>query len=355
MHFKLLTLLLQRKRRPTQTLLRHNDKYVHNKSKENLVEYQPQNDTDFDYDKYEEADLDYVVEDLTSLVETKSDSSDMNSVLPVQKDDYIEDDDEDPLQTEYEQEQDYQRYVLRKNIASSTDNHSSKPHHSAQHIAVTTNGGDGTDAIIITDDAIHNQNVYEEDDSDTVATGAVVVDGVDNISADQWSQHLSLEPKHNLHICGDISQTTNDPDVSTSSKYKESPLMTTKFVRDVKTMTSPKNATCNQYNKLSQSSEIMAKSWAIQYEELNPEQKVFARKAINDILFEACMGHLSVGPNGRVVNVNNPIQNNHFKPAQNSFVTEVESGEVYEQASSTSATIAIVSPDNTTNDQWLKL
>ncbi|XP_032594050.1 uncharacterized protein LOC6557032 isoform X2 [Drosophila grimshawi] len=45
---------------------------------------------------------------------------------------------------------------------------------------------------------------------------------------------------------------------------------------------------------LSESSEAIAKSWAIQYEEMAPTQRIFARKAIADILFDGCMGNLRI-------------------------------------------------------------
>ncbi|XP_036336476.1 uncharacterized protein LOC118746696 [Rhagoletis pomonella] len=43
---------------------------------------------------------------------------------------------------------------------------------------------------------------------------------------------------------------------------------------------------------ISEASEILAKSWAIQYEEMSHEQRIYARKAISEILFEGCLGNL---------------------------------------------------------------
>ncbi|XP_067642548.1 uncharacterized protein [Eurosta solidaginis] len=43
---------------------------------------------------------------------------------------------------------------------------------------------------------------------------------------------------------------------------------------------------------ISEASEILAKSWAIQYEEMSMEQRIYARKAIAEILFEGCLGNL---------------------------------------------------------------
>lgn len=39
--------------------------------------------------------------------------------------------------------------------------------------------------------------------------------------------------------------------------------------------------------------EILGKAWAFEYEQLQIEQKIFAKKAINDTLFEARLGSLS--------------------------------------------------------------
>ncbi|XP_060654024.1 uncharacterized protein LOC132789780 [Drosophila nasuta] len=56
---------------------------------------------------------------------------------------------------------------------------------------------------------------------------------------------------------------------------------------------------------LSEASEALAKSWAIQYEEMAPTQRILARKAIADILFEGCMGNLRVNRGDRTTVVNN--------------------------------------------------
>ncbi|TMW43631.1 hypothetical protein DOY81_011285 [Sarcophaga bullata] len=88
-------------------------------------------------------------------------------------------------------------------------------------------------------------------------------------------------------------------------------------------MTSAKpNGVC--CTKISESSEILAKSWAIQLDELTHEQKILARKAINDILFEACMGHLVIGLNGRVT-TNNANDYKNLNAAKDRLSEEVES------------------------------
>ncbi|KAM8709690.1 hypothetical protein ACLKA7_016493 [Drosophila subpalustris] len=50
---------------------------------------------------------------------------------------------------------------------------------------------------------------------------------------------------------------------------------------------------------ISEASEALAKSWAIQYEEMAPTQRILARKAIADILFEGCMGNLRINRGDR--------------------------------------------------------
>lgn len=58
--------------------------------------------------------------------------------------------------------------------------------------------------------------------------------------------------------------------------------------------TDPENERGTAPMQLSESSEVLARSWAIQYEEMSPTQRILARKAIADILFEGCMGNLRV-------------------------------------------------------------
>ncbi|XP_017127691.1 uncharacterized protein LOC108146262 [Drosophila elegans] len=60
------------------------------------------------------------------------------------------------------------------------------------------------------------------------------------------------------------------------------------------TQPQPDNEQGPRNTVLSESSEVLAKSWAIQYEEMAPTQRILARKAIADILFEGCMGNLRI-------------------------------------------------------------
>nr|XP_043070085.1 uncharacterized protein LOC108127775 [Drosophila bipectinata] len=56
------------------------------------------------------------------------------------------------------------------------------------------------------------------------------------------------------------------------------------------------------HSSLSEASEVLARSWAIQYEEMAPTQRILARKAIADILFEGCMGNLRINRGNTVGN-----------------------------------------------------
>lgn len=58
---------------------------------------------------------------------------------------------------------------------------------------------------------------------------------------------------------------------------------------------------------LSEASEALAKSWAIQYEEMAPTQRILARKAIADILFEGCMGNLRINRGEQQTSVGNRV------------------------------------------------
>ncbi|KAL9910448.1 uncharacterized protein ACN427_005109 isoform 2-T2 [Glossina fuscipes fuscipes] len=111
------------------------------------------------------------------------------------------------------------------------------------------------------------------------------------------------------------NQPTADPECKSSSftnatqlqqRLNDSTILQPiKMGRSVKTTTSMPSSIANNLitsnSKLSKSAEILAKSWALQYDELMDEQKILARKAIADILFEGCMSNLTIGANGRVV------------------------------------------------------
>lgn len=44
---------------------------------------------------------------------------------------------------------------------------------------------------------------------------------------------------------------------------------------------------CNHLQQSTSDNDILGKSWAIELGKLEPDQQLFAQKAINDILFEA--------------------------------------------------------------------
>ena len=59
--------------------------------------------------------------------------------------------------------------------------------------------------------------------------------------------------------------------------------------------------------------EILAKSWAVQYGEMQGEQKLIARKLISDILFHGCLGNLEMAHAMRIQDIllNESVANYH--------------------------------------------
>ncbi|XP_073838788.1 uncharacterized protein [Musca autumnalis] len=374
--------IMRKRRHPS--ILKPTDRYAVQRSKDNITNYHLQiTDDDFGYEKFEDNDLDYVVEDFSHALvvddggTTKTDSPHIHDAeqFDTTQDQHFHpnyrhgDDDDDISQVEYEHE--YQHYSMLDDVTSSANSQrSSKIEHTSRDVTFTNSGlacsdsaavggGNTKNTLILTDATLHQQQqhqaLYGEYDSDQ-GNAACVFES-------QRYKPKVVSPKH--HHPMSVSSDRNETIIATSSNEaarNNSRIVTTKFVRDVKTMTSDAQNSFDKKQTISNTSEILAKSWALQYDELSNEQKILARKAIYDILFDACMDKLVLAPNGRVTTIE---QHTHSsgndesqRPAKCSVqheIEEVESGNVYEQASSTSATIAIVADNTSTDDPWLKL
>ncbi|XP_017957880.1 uncharacterized protein LOC108652251 [Drosophila navojoa] len=120
----------------------------------------------------------------------------------------------------------------------------------------------------------------------------------------EFNESLLLSPKieifeNDLDTIQAETMESNDvgkvDNVETSASDLNEPSCSTST-----TLTVLKGSTSQKSNiSLSESSETLAKSWAIQYEEMAPTQRILARKAIADILFEGCMGNLRINRNER--------------------------------------------------------
>lgn len=120
----------------------------------------------------------------------------------------------------------------------------------------------------------------------------------------EYSESLLLSPKieifeNDLDAMQTEPMASNDvvkvDNAETSTSDLNEPACST-----ATTLTVLKGSTSQKSNiSLSDASETLAKSWAIQYEEMAPTQRILARKAIADILFEGCMGNLRINRNER--------------------------------------------------------
>lgn len=286
------------------------DQFIVPTKKDHLIEYQPHSSHDFEYDLNEEADFDYVPDDLEHAF--ADDKSDTTSEIPPNHE-YHEDDETDQNPHEYNNQLEYENYTLQR----STSMHDNNPKVEliVDHVSQLTNEIVSTGSKLEINNEGHEQENFHEFANQEKET----------IHSAQWCIKTT-----NVENIMPHSRQNQEQTATTAIQVSEnaSSRMTNKFVRDVKTMTSSKSSGC--CTKISESSEILAKSWAIQLDELTHDQKVLARKAINDILFEACMGHLVVGLNGRVT-TNNTSDYKNLNAAKGNLIEEVESGDIYEQ------------------------
>ncbi|XP_065361716.1 uncharacterized protein LOC135955299 [Calliphora vicina] len=319
---------IMRKRRGNNIMHNSSDQFMITPKKEHLIEYPTHSTHEFEYDLDEDPDYDYVPDELAhTLVESKSDSTSEIQQNPL-------DDEDEQSQQDYQRHQDeFQSYALQRNIQT---NNNQKIQLTGEIIT--------TETSLEMNDESQEQHEFQEyaadNENETMQTAqwCIKTTNAQNIASIQ----MQKPELHSATNCVNLNET--------------------KFVRDVKTMTSSNSQHC--CSKLLESSEILAKSWAIQYGELSQDQKLLARKAISDILFEGCMGNLAIGSNGRVTIDGADYRN--VKTKESSVNDDVESGEIYEQSTNVAtptksgigagATGSVASTSKVhTADEWLKL
>lgn len=326
--------------------------------KDQLIEYQPHTTHDFEYDLEEEPDFDYAPDELTHvLVDGKSDCTSELQSNPLDINNCVEEEDEEDEQSHQEynsQPEEFQNFTIHRN------NHKIKL--TADNVEQLAREVITTEAALEINEESQEPQVFHEYKTENQSIPVsnqwcIKASNAQNIATIQLQKQSGLQ-----------TGITNS-DLSTATAAGVS----SKYVRDVKTMTcsSISQPCCG---KPSQSSDILAKSWAVQYDELTPDQKLLARKAINDILFDGCMGRLAINSNGRIVTIDGNNEYTNIKTVTvNANGEEVESGDIYEQSamattssnSSTSgggvATVTVtanVGGSNSkihANDEWLKL
>lgn len=286
-----------------------------------------------------------------STSETQPNPLTLNNCQGIEEDDGDED---DHTQQQYNHQDEFPNYSLQRNIQ--TNNQKIKI--TADNVSQLGGEINTNESPIETLDGSEEQQVFHEYSTDNEN---------DTLHAAQWcvkttnAQNATSIQLQKPGLAGCSTATTNTIHFNENSS--------TKYVRNVKTMTSgSSHGSC--CTKLHESSEILARSWAVQYDELSQDQKMLARKAISDILFEGCMGHLAIGSNGRVII--DGADYTHFRTTKVISNKEVESSEIYKQsavvASSTSSTSGAgagadatltasvaTTPKDHSSDEWLKL
>ncbi|KAH8296421.1 hypothetical protein KR054_005944 [Drosophila jambulina] len=123
-------------------------------------------------------------------------------------------------------------------------------------------------------------NYLPEPDTPHSEEASLLSPKVEIIEADEGN------PTHGMELKDDLKEEANMSDIPGSTE----PTCSTHHAD----ASNGHGGGSTRNQSLSESSEVLAKSWAIQYEEMDPTQRILARKAIADILFEGCMGNLRI-------------------------------------------------------------
>ncbi|XP_053952783.1 uncharacterized protein LOC128859751 [Anastrepha ludens] len=178
--------------------------------------------------------------------------------------------------------------TVNSNVSDSSqtlpDNSSEYKHQLAKYECITANRNESEEyleAVQYADENSFQQQfqkqfhtpIYEETKVD--AETFHEISNIDDTSHIQDDTLEELEPVELPEQLIKFRKHTKTPIISIKSDPKQR----------VKRQSRPSRA-------ISEVSNILAKSWAIQYEEMSQEQRIYARKAISEILFQGCLGNL---------------------------------------------------------------